>query len=59
MPFEGCVGIDECRKYRYWNGRQVKLLYDVSKMVERAIIDYRSKHGTRLEDLKKTVNISK
>ncbi len=49
----GSVGIDECRNNRYWNGKQVKLLYDVSKIVERTLVKYRAKNGNKLENLKR------
>jgi putative two-component system response regulator len=41
----GMIGFDECREYRYWNGRQIKVLSECAVLLGRALYDYRCVHG--------------
>ena len=50
----GIVGFDECREYRYWNGRQVKMLADFASLLSEALYAYRKIHGNSLEQLRST-----
>ncbi len=49
----GMSGFDECRERRYWSGRQIKLLSDVTAAVSEALYAYRQVHGRELAQLQK------
>ena len=44
----GIVGYDECRKRRYWSGKQINALIEFADTLGRALVRYRSLHGREL-----------